>query len=161
MLLLICAALSLAVIITFGIIIIHWLEMRKEHLGKSNKVVISLILLLLMSFSLSISLAIDLTEHYKNNSHVTTIEIKEIYRCDNISNSSNFIIKDKMGKVYKITANNIYQGDSNYVICYTYPNITNKVAFWLAEGKTQYDIVIKDVNVKMLPGLYPAPIVTN
>lgn len=81
---------------------------------------------------------------------VSNMQFEEVYKDEN---GYYYVRKNDETDLLRLKPSNIYKGDSNYVVKYSYPNTTDSYCFWIDCDKTEYDLVLTDLNVKDLPKL--------
>lgn len=86
----------------------------------------------------------------QKNVEIEMTEIAEIYSQD-IKNT--YIITTKDNNVYTIKTDEVYKGDSNYIIKKRHTNVTDKFKFWADIDEYTYSIVVTDTNIQTLPNL--------
>lgn len=129
------ALLTLAVFGTF--------EFKDKFLKWSS--IISILIFLLSCISGGI-----ISDEATSEPEISRIEISEIYKIG----TNEYYVKFKENDTpSKVTVNEVYKGDGNYLICYHHPNMTNTHEFFLDKEKTSYDLVVTDLNITELSSI--------
>lgn len=108
-------------------------------------------------FYLSFILLNVAASHYDNclakankDVEIETIQIAEIYR----QNDNNFVIETEDGRIYTITTNEVYTGDSNYIIKKHHKNVAKFSKLWSGDiDEYTYSLVVTDTNISKTPEL--------
>ena len=117
--------------------------------------IISILIFLLSCISAGI-----ISDEATSEPEISRIEISEIYKIEtNETNkykdgTSEYYVKFKENDTpSKVTVNEVYKGDGNYLIRYYHPNMTNTHEFFLDKEKTSYDLVVTDLNITELSSI--------
>lgn len=104
-------------------------------------------------FIVSLITTSSLSSDIFKDASIEYIELEEVYK-DTVSGTTIYYVKEKdSSNMVRVEPNNIYKGDSNQLIRCEYPRLNNVKCFLLAENKVQYNLVVKDLNIKELNSL--------
>ena len=140
------AIFALSVLCLFGLGIVLLVETKSAWI---RFITIFVLVLAIASMSAYVSIS----EHRLNEVTISQIDIEAAYKTEN-NDSTIYYVKEK-GKdtLTCLDTTTIWKGDSNYVIRYEYPKLSNITDFLLLEEKTNYILVVDDLNIKDLPSL--------
>lgn len=81
---------------------------------------------------------------------ISNIEISEIYKT---SKNEYYVKLNENAEPLKVNVNEVFKGDSNYLIRTHFPNMSKMHEFLFEEEKTQYVLVVTDLNIPVLSAM--------
>jgi len=123
-------------------VLIDWFEIKKEN-GKSTKGYSNFLFFLVIIFILSIIGQGALVNIYITEPEISYIEFDKVYRSNT---TSGYYVQNKYGYIEIYEFDDVCKGNGNYIICYTQPKLTRKVAYLIGRKQKEYILVLKDLN---------------
>ncbi len=137
---------ALSVLLFVGLAIVLLIETKSSWIR-----VITIFVLIL--FVVSMSAYISISEHRLNEVTISQIDIEAVYKTKSNDNTIYYVKEKGKDTLTYLDTTTIWKGDSNYVIRYEYPKLSDTTDFLLLEEKINYILVVDDLNIKDLPSL--------
>lgn len=139
-------AIFLGILVIWGLYAIIVLIKQSNSHGSKTVAFIACILLLVISAFLFYYFGTKANK----DTEISNVTISEVYK---EKKANTFLVITDGGETYSITAENVYKGDSNYVIKKHRVNTTPKLHFWTWNSEYVYELVVTDTNFKDIPKL--------
>lgn len=84
---------------------------------------------------------------------ISFIEIDQIYKTE-VKDGTIYYVKEKdSDTLITVDIGTIYEGNTNCIVKYEYPNMTDVTSFLTGHVKSHCDLIVTDLNIKELPSL--------